>query len=166
MYNCRLRKGVWQFPTFPCHLVSLDRTRFNTEIAVSFFRIALCCDCLTSGRRTTLQVERPGFNSRQGTTSRSVWGPPCPVPISKNSMCTSSFLQCILHIFHSLYQRCPTGGPQATLGPRLLVNRQAKLFVNLLLVATSSFISFSPNDLKKNLDSYLVCCFTYKCHTC
>jgi hypothetical protein len=54
----------------------------------------------------------------------------------------------------------------ATSGPRPLVTRPAKLFVNLLLVATSSFIFFTPKNLKENHDSYLICYFMHKCHTC
>jgi hypothetical protein len=46
-------------------------------------------------------------------------------------------------------QRDPTGVPRATSGPRPLVTRPAQLFVNLLLLATSSFIFFTPKDLKK-----------------
>jgi hypothetical protein len=58
-----------------------------------------------------------------------------------------------------LDQLGPTGGPQATSSPRPLVIRPTKLFVNLLLVTVSSFIFFTLNDLKKNCDSYLICCF-------
>jgi hypothetical protein len=39
--------------------------------------------------------------------------------------------------------------------------RPEKLIVNLLLIATSSLIFFTPKDLKKDRGSYLVCCFTY-----
>jgi hypothetical protein len=44
----------------------------------------------------------------------------------------------------------PTGGPQATSGPRPLVTRLAKLFVNLLQITTSSFILFTAKDMRKN----------------
>jgi hypothetical protein len=57
---------------------------------------------------------------------------------------------------HGLGQRVQTGGPRATSGPRPLVTRPAKLFVNLLLVNKSSFILFRPKDLKSR-DSYIVC---------
>jgi hypothetical protein len=69
--------------------------------------------------------------------------------------------------FNNVHQLSPTGSPQVTAGTRPLVTRP-KLFVNLLLVTTSSFIFFvTLKDLggKKNCDSYLVCCFMYKCHT-
>jgi hypothetical protein len=41
-----------------------------------------------------------------------------------------------------LCQRGPTGGPRVTSGPRPLVTRPAKLFVNLLLVTSSLFSLF------------------------
>jgi hypothetical protein len=46
-------------------------------------------------------------------------------------------------------QRVPTGGPRAISGLRPLVTRPAKLFVNVLPVATSSLIFFTPKDSKK-----------------
>jgi hypothetical protein len=49
-----------------------------------------------------------------------------------------------------------TGGPRATSSPRLLVTRPAKLSVNLLPVTTSSFILFTPKDLKKIVTSRLL----------
>jgi hypothetical protein len=49
----------------------------------------------------------------------------------------------------SINQRGKTGVLRATSGPRSLVTRSAKLFVNLLPVTTSSFIFFIPKDLKK-----------------
>jgi hypothetical protein len=61
-----------------------------------------------------------------------------------------------------LHQRAETGSPRATFGPRLLVTRNAKLF-NSLLAIIISFIFSEPQDLKTRV-SYLVCCFTYKCH--
>jgi hypothetical protein len=45
-----------------------------------------------------------------------------------------------------LSQRGPTSGP------RPLVTRHTKLFVNLLIVTTSSVTFFTPKDLKKNRD--------------
>jgi hypothetical protein len=53
---------------------------------------------------------------------------------------------------NTVLEQCdPTGGPWATTGPRPLVARPAKLFVNLLLVTTSSFIFFAPKDVKKSV---------------
>jgi hypothetical protein len=52
--------------------------------------------------------------------------------------------------YYCLHQRDPTGGPRATSGPRPLVTRTAKVFVDLLLVTKSPFISFTPEDLKKS----------------
>jgi hypothetical protein len=45
-----------------------------------------------------------------------------------------------------LTQWHPTDGPRATSGLRPLVTKSVKLFVNLLLVTTSSFILFTPKD--------------------
>jgi hypothetical protein len=63
----------------------------------------------------------------------------------------------------SLEQRGPSGGLQATSGSRPLVNSPSNLFVNFLVVNISLFILFAPKE--KDCDSYLVCCFTCKCHT-
>lgn len=41
----------------------------------------------------------------------------------------------------SLLERCQTDGPWAAYGPKPLVTRPVKLFVNLLLVATRSFLA-------------------------
>jgi hypothetical protein len=57
-------------------------------------------------------------------------------------------------------QHGPTGSSRAASDLRPLVTRHMKLFVNLLLVTISSFIFFSPKDLKSHA-SYLICCFTY-----
>jgi hypothetical protein len=57
------------------------------------------------------------------------------------------------------------GGPRATPGLRPLVTRPAKVSINLLVITTSSCALFPPKDLK-NRDSYLTCCFMFKCHTC
>jgi hypothetical protein len=57
----------------------------------------------------------------------------------------------VVHVAVTVNQRGPAGGPRATSGQRPLVIRPAKLFVNLLLVTTSSFIFFTPKDLKKKL---------------
>jgi hypothetical protein len=59
------------------------------------------------------------------------------------------------HYSNTLYQRGQTGGSRATSGPRPLITRPAKLFVNLLLATISSFFLFQI--ILKNLDSYLVC---------
>jgi hypothetical protein len=78
-----------------------------------------------------------------------------------------NFMQCSQYHsgdYNCVTQRGVTGGPQATSGPRQLVTRPAKLFVNFLLVTTSSFIFFDAKDLKKYSDSHLVHCFTYECH--
>jgi hypothetical protein len=48
-----------------------------------------------------------------------------------------------------LDRRGPTDGTRATSDPRQPVTRPEKLFVNLLLVTTSSFIFFALKDLKK-----------------
>jgi hypothetical protein len=53
-----------------------------------------------------------------------------------------------LSFANGVNQRGPTGGPRGTSGPRQLVTRPAKLFLNLFLVTTSSFIFFTPKDLK------------------
>jgi hypothetical protein len=50
---------------------------------------------------------------------------------------------------HKVEQGGQTDDPQATSGPRPLVTRPAKLFVNLLLVTISSFVFFTPKDVKK-----------------
>jgi hypothetical protein len=55
-----------------------------------------------------------------------------------------------LGLCHSLHQRSPTDGPRAT-SYRLILTRLAKLFVDLLLLITSSFNSFLPKNLKKVL---------------
>jgi hypothetical protein len=48
-----------------------------------------------------------------------------------------------------LLEHCgQTGGPRASSGSRPLVTRSVKLFVNLLLVTTVSYIFFTPNELK------------------
>jgi hypothetical protein len=54
-----------------------------------------------------------------------------------------------LHRSHMLDQRGTTGGPQATCCPRPLESRLAKLFVNFLLVTTSSFIFFYSEGFEK-----------------
>jgi hypothetical protein len=51
-----------------------------------------------------------------------------------------------------------------TTGPRPLVTRSAKLFVNLLLITTITFISFIRKDLKIS-DSSLVFCLLCKCYS-
>lgn len=43
----------------------------------------------------------------------------------------------------------PIGGQWATSGPRLLVTRSVKLFVNELLLTTDSLILFTTKDLRK-----------------
>jgi hypothetical protein len=45
-------------------------------------------------------------------------------------------------------QRGPTGGPRVTSSLRPLVSRHVKLFVNVLLFTTCSFIVFAQKDLK------------------
>jgi hypothetical protein len=56
---------------------------------------------------------------------------------------------CTLNILRHIRQRDPTGCPRATSGQRPRVIRPAKLYDNLLQVATSWFILFAPKDLKK-----------------
>jgi hypothetical protein len=46
-------------------------------------------------------------------------------------------------------QRGPAGGLRVTSGPRLLVTRPAKLFVDLLLVTTSSFYFLHSEGYEK-----------------
>jgi hypothetical protein len=58
-------------------------------------------------------------------------------------------------------QRDPTGGPQVISGPKLLVIRPAKLFVNLFLFTTSLFIFFTLKDLKKKVSRFLSCLLLY-----
>jgi hypothetical protein len=58
-------------------------------------------------------------------------------------------VQILVHLLYGLSHRGSTGGPRATSGPRPLIARPAKLFVNLLLVTTSSFIFF-PRIWKKS----------------
>jgi hypothetical protein len=54
------------------------------------------------------------------------------------------------HSVTNTSQQCgSTGDPRTTLGPIPLINRPAKLCVNLLLVGTSLHIFFTPKDLKK-----------------
>jgi hypothetical protein len=66
---------------------------------------------------------------------------------------------------YDLLKQCgPTGSLRTTSNPRSLVIKPAKLFVTLLLDSTRSFISLLRR-ITRNLDSYLVCCFTYKYHT-
>jgi hypothetical protein len=62
--------------------------------------------------------------------------------------------------WYGLHQRGTTGGTRATSGPRPLVIRADTLFVNLLLVTTSSYIFFIQKSRCLSL-----CYFTYKCHT-
>jgi hypothetical protein len=62
----------------------------------------------------------------------------------------------IIKAFDQLQQRAPPGAPRATSGPRQIVTRSAKLFANLLLVTTSSFIFFFPKHLKKSFLSRLL----------
>jgi hypothetical protein len=61
-------------------------------------------------------------------------------------------LECLRSRYWPMYdagnQRDLTGGQRATSGQRQFVTRPAELFVNLLLVTTSSFILFTPKDLK------------------
>jgi hypothetical protein len=52
---------------------------------------------------------------------------------------------------NTLNQRGKTGGPLAISGPRPLVTGPEKLLVYLILVATNSSISFTPEDLGKKL---------------
>jgi hypothetical protein len=54
-----------------------------------------------------------------------------------------------------LMQRDQTSGPRATSGPRPLVTRPDKLFVNFSQLLQAQFFLFSVG-FKKNRDSYLV----------
>jgi hypothetical protein len=81
---------------------------------------------------------------------------------TRNSVFNPSVLRRVQR--YNLRQCGQSGGPRTASGPGQLVNRNAKLFVNLLLVTTNSFTLFVPKDLEINRGSYLACCFTYKYH--
>jgi hypothetical protein len=70
-----------------------------------------------------------------------------------------SFLSAFIGLLYNTYfisflhrlqrtERSIIGGPQATCGPRPLVIKSSKLFINLLLATTSTFIFLSPKVLK------------------
>lgn len=69
-----------------------------------------------------------------------------------------------LNVATNVNHRGTTRHLRAKSGQRSLITRPSKLFVNLLLVAYL-FIFIYSKAFEKNRVSYVVSCFTYKCHT-
>jgi hypothetical protein len=82
-----------------------------------------------------------------------------------SSLILLSFSHEIATMFqYILDQRDAIGGPGSTSGPRHPVTTPAKLFVNSLQVSVSSFIFFTPKDLKRWLFRLLLYIYSYVSH--